>query len=116
MSEPQISPKDPVLRVAVTSSRGTAVDQHFGRAERFLIFEIGPGEAHFLEARPRPEAPREGDFDPVAELLSDCRAVLTEKAGPHPRERLEKRGILCLEVSGGLIPAFAKAREVLGIG
>lgn len=105
-----------LVRVAVTSSRGTAVDQHFGRAERFLIFEIGAGEARFLEARLRPDAPREGDFDPVAELLSDCRAVLTEKAGPHPRERLEKRGILCLEVSGGLIPAFEKAREVLGIG
>lgn len=33
------------MLIAVTSSNGVDIDTHFGKAERFLIYEIGPEDA-----------------------------------------------------------------------
>lgn len=36
------------MLVAVTSTDGTIIDQHFGKAERFLVYEVGTGEAQLV--------------------------------------------------------------------
>ena len=106
-------------RIAITSSQGQAVDLHFGHADQFLIFELGPGDVTYLEVR-RPgctEAMEKNgleDLDRMVDAVGDCRAVLTMKAGPHARERLEARGILCIEHPGGLLDGIGKVRRLLG--
>ena len=37
------------MKIAFTSSTGEMIDQHFGQTESFLIWEVGPDEAHYLE-------------------------------------------------------------------
>jgi nitrogen fixation protein NifB len=90
--------------VAVASSGGGRVNQHFGRAEEFWIYEAAPGWARFVQARnvrrycsgllgcdDDPSA-----LDRLMEMLSDCAAVVVTDIGPHPREALENAGIRCI--------------------
>ncbi len=39
------------MRVAVVSSDGKVINQHFGKAARFLIFEVGDGKTELVESR-----------------------------------------------------------------
>ena len=95
-----------VVLVAVASSGGGRVNQHFGRAEEFWIYEAGPGWARFVQARNvrRFCSGLLGcDDDPSAlgklvSMLSDCAAVIATDIGPRPREALEKVGIRCITV------------------
>jgi nitrogen fixation protein NifB len=98
-------PQDLVL-VAVASTGGGRVNQHFGRAEEFWIYEAAPGWAKFVQVRNvrRFCSGLLGcDDDPSAlgrlvEMLSDCAAVITADTGPRPREALEEAGIRCITV------------------
>lgn len=106
------------VRIAVTSSQGQSVDLHFGHTDQFLIFELAPGVAGYLEVRRLAAQEEAGDqeledLDRMVDLIGDCRAVLTMKAGPHARQRLEARGILCVEHPGGLLDGIAKLRRQL---
>jgi predicted Fe-Mo cluster-binding NifX family protein len=39
------------MKVAVVSSDGKVINQHFGNASRFLIFEVDGGEIQLIEVR-----------------------------------------------------------------
>ena len=92
--------------VAVASTGGGRVNQHFGQAEEFWIYEAAPGWARFVQARNvrRFCSGLLGcDDDPSAlgklvEMLSDCAAVIAADIGPRPREALENVGIRCITV------------------
>lgn len=98
-------PQDVVL-VAVASTGGGRVNQHFGKAEEFWIYEAAPGWARFVQVRNvrRFCSGLLGcDDDPSAlgklvEMLSDCAAVITADTGPRPAEALEQAGIRCITV------------------
>jgi nitrogen fixation protein NifX len=76
------------FKVAVASSDGKFVNQHFGMAQQFLIFEIDDeGDYKFLEIREnKPACSVEGhsDFsmDQSVDLISDCKAVIASQIGP----------------------------------
>jgi len=97
---------DKIVLVAVASTGAGRVNQHFGRAEEFWIYEAAPGWARFVQARnvrrfcsgllgceDDPSA-----LGKLVEMLSDCAAVITADIGPRPREALENIGIRCLTV------------------
>jgi len=96
-----------LVLVAVASKGGGRVNQHFGQAEEFWVYEAAPGWARFVQARnvARFCSGRLGcDEDPSAlgklvEMLSDCAAVITTEIGPRPREALEQAGIRCLTIA-----------------
>jgi nitrogen fixation protein NifB len=96
-----------VVLVAVASKGGGRVNQHFGQAEEFWVYEAAPGWARFVQARNvrRFCSGRIGcDEDPSAlgklvEMLSDCAAVISMEIGPHPREALEREGIRCITIA-----------------
>lgn len=107
------------VRVAVTSSQGRRVDQHFGQAKHFLVFEVESGRSRYLEARPVPEVEAESGetraagLDRAVGAISDCRLLLTLRAGVHARERLERRGVECMEFEGPLLAGLEIARSRL---
>ncbi|HEY0196184.1 MAG TPA: NifB/NifX family molybdenum-iron cluster-binding protein [Methanobacterium sp.] len=83
------------FKVAVASNDGKYVNQHFGKAQKFLIFEIDDGgEYKFLELRETP--PRCGGSDDVKnktlEMISDCEILLTTQIGPGARNKLLAQG------------------------
>ena len=87
------------FRVAVASSDGKFVNQHFGMASQFLIFEVDDQrEYKFLELRENtPACSVEGHSDDSlarsVELISDCKAVLVSHVGPGAVDVLASQGI-----------------------
>lgn len=92
------------MKVAVISSDGKVINQHFGRASRFLIFEVNCGEIRFIEAReimPLCGSADYGNSDEVLSktisLITDCETLLCARIGRRPKEELRKKGIKPIE-------------------
>ncbi len=85
-------------RVAIASSDGKFVNQHFGRAQQFLIVDINDdGSYEFLEIRENtPSCHVEGhdsSIEDTLDLISDCDGVLVSQVGPGAADKLIERGI-----------------------
>ena len=84
--------------VAVASEGGGRVNQHFGHATEFQIYEVGAGSAHFVGHR-RVDLYCQGGWGEDAQLpsiidsINDCHAVLVSKIGACPRDELLAAGI-----------------------
>lgn len=96
------------MHVAIASSQGKTVDQHFGQTELFLIFSVDK-KGIFLEEQRKVTPLSTGDrkhsfdvekFTHIYSTLSDCKRVYCTKIGEKPKEELAKRGIETVEFTG----------------
>lgn len=89
--------------VAVASTDGFEINEHLGRAQRFLIYGPKEGLISLLDARPGP-LPGAGDerWESLADSLPDCKLLLVEHAGQNPEQVLAHRGIRIVRVSGNI--------------
>lgn len=92
-------------KIAVASKYGKLVDQHFGHAQQFTIYE-GDGEIFkFLEKRDVAKYcsgmaecdETEVKRDAILDALQDCHVVLSMRIGYHAKERLQAKGIYSVE-------------------
>jgi nitrogen fixation protein NifB len=88
----------PRLRVAVATKNGREIDEHFGHAEVFQIYEIGPEGAVLTEERRTDEYCQGGFGDDAVlqstvNLIHDCAAVFVMKVGHCPRKDMTDSGI-----------------------
>jgi predicted Fe-Mo cluster-binding NifX family protein len=87
------------FKVAVASSDGKFVNQHFGMTTQFLIFEIDDnGDYKFLELRENIPACDVGGHTEDAmttsvRLISDCKALIASHIGPAAVNILLDHGI-----------------------
>jgi len=89
------------MQIAIVSTDGQTVDDHFGKAERFLIYEADGSAPVFIEARSvRPftsgdkgHAFNRSRFEAVLTALTGCKEVYCTKIGDKPAEELHKAGI-----------------------
>ncbi|MDR1160167.1 MAG: hypothetical protein LBK69_06025 [Syntrophomonadaceae bacterium] len=99
-------------RVAVGSTDGVVIDEHFGRAEFFYIYEVKEHEWYNLvEKRFVQGGPQQ-----VAEMLADVKVVLVKQLGPHAEEELRKRKIIGLKVEGSVekaLKAYARRGKLI---
>jgi len=89
--------------VAVATTDGFEVNEHLGRAQRFLIYGPTEGMIALLDARPGP-IPGAGDerWEKLADSLPDCKLLLVEHAGQNPEQVLARRGVRIVRVSGNI--------------
>jgi nitrogen fixation protein NifX len=88
------------MKIAVASSDGETVDQHFGQASHFLIFQMGKGGLKFLELREKSKKPiydHEYRWKRGLDILKDCRVVFCRRIGDEPRQKLNEIGIDVVE-------------------
>jgi nitrogen fixation protein NifX len=77
------------MRVAFTSSDGTTVDLHFGETSRFHVWEVGPGEARFVETVTALTTGDEEDRTAArASAVAGCAIACTVQIGGPPAARL----------------------------
>lgn len=83
------------LRIAVASGDGVHIDQHFGQADAFLIFDVEEQGAKLAERRELDQhaRPDEDRRDTICRMLADCPMLLVAKIGVAPQEKLSKVGI-----------------------
>ncbi len=89
---------DMVVLVAVATKGGGRVNEHFGHAKEFQIYEAGVGGAKFVGHR-RVDLYCQGGYGEedalptIVRALNDCVAVLVAKIGGCPRASLKEAGI-----------------------
>ncbi|MBW2473935.1 MAG: dinitrogenase iron-molybdenum cofactor biosynthesis protein [Deltaproteobacteria bacterium] len=109
------------MLIAVASKTGTEVDQHFGHADKFLIFKYRKGDpVQVDEVKVNKyctfdlEHPfRHAQFDGIAEALKDCKVVVTAMIGDLPRRELEKLGFKVISMDGPIEPALKVAHDAV---
>lgn len=71
------------MKIAFTSSTGEMIDQHFGQTDNFLIWEVGPNEAHYLETLSVGAHGSDEDdrISARTKILSECAIVYTMQIG-----------------------------------
>lgn len=92
------------MLIAIASTDGETVNEHFGRAARFLIYDVTQGSQSLITVRDvepwstgdKSHAFDQERFDKVMEAIKDCRMVYCSKIGERPREELEKHGITAI--------------------
>lgn len=104
-------------RVAVASSDGKVVNQHFGRSRQFLIFDVtDKGEINFIEVRENKPPCGAGEHNENAmentvNLLSDCSKVLVSQIGLGAEQALNVKGIRAYTVSDYIDNALKKLTD-----
>lgn len=95
----EASPASPLtLRVAIASRGQGKVNEHFGHADEFKIYEVSAAGARFIGHR-RVDLFCQGGWGEEEQLpsiinaINDCHAVLVAKIGACPRQELLDAGI-----------------------
>ncbi|MHB8123439.1 MAG: NifB/NifX family molybdenum-iron cluster-binding protein [Desulfuromonadaceae bacterium] len=109
------------MLIAVASKDGKEINQHFGHAERFLIFDVEDGAAKLVDERVverycsfDPEHPLRGHLlRSIAEALAGCRAVVTAQMGEHPKGELERLGVEPIVISGPIKSTLVELARIL---
>ncbi|MBZ4645945.1 MAG: multifunctional nitrogenase iron molybdenum cofactor biosinthesis protein NifN/nitrogenase [Clostridia bacterium] len=104
-------------RFAVASKSGMLIDQHFGHAEEFYIYEYRNGEITFIEKRSVNKYCtgtedcdiHEDKIQKIIRTIKDCNGVLALRAGYEPIKKLKQRGIKVIqmyeEINKGIVRA-----------
>ncbi len=124
-------------KIAVASSDGIQIDETFGAAKRFIIYEVADGTCRRLEERTFRKEETDnngvsiaagckkeggcgggtgggcgaGEASEKVELISDCRCVVCKKIGFHIQKQLERRAISAFDVSVSVEEALEKISQ-----
>ncbi|MBT1071889.1 NifB/NifX family molybdenum-iron cluster-binding protein [Pelotalea chapellei] len=109
------------MLIAVASKDGKEINQHFGHAERFLIYEVENGEVRLVDEKKvdrycsyDPEHPLRGHLlRDIGTALAGCRAVVTAQMGEHPRSELEQLGIEPFTLCGPIHFTLVEVAKIL---
>ena len=90
------------ILVAVATKGSGLVNQHFGHAKEFQIYEVDGKTVEFIAHR-RVDHYCQGGYgenatlDNIIKTLSDCKGVLVAKIGELPKKQLHQAGIKTVE-------------------
>ncbi|WP_340025487.1 nitrogenase cofactor biosynthesis protein NifB [Paenibacillus sp. FSL K6-1096] len=108
----------PRTRVAVATRGGDKVNQHFGHATEFLVYDTDGTEVKLLGVRKiqaycHGKADCNGDkadtLQEIISILSDCRILLCSGIGDAPKTSLNQAGVLPLVRKGGIREAILES-------
>jgi nitrogen fixation protein NifX len=108
------------MKVAFASTDKVHIDEHFGKAEEFYIWEIGPDEAQFtgvVQIKADADAPGHSDdkIEARGAALADCALVYVGEIGGPAAARLVAKKIHPLKSKERepITMAVEKLQEVL---
>ena len=109
------------MLIAIASKSGTEVDQHFGHAEKFRIYNYRQGNPRQVSEvavekycsldpdhlfRPMPLAA-------IASALQGCRVVVSAMIGERPKRELEELGFTVISTEGPIEAALKLAHDAV---
>ncbi len=111
---------------AVSSKSGVLVDQHFGHATDFYIYEYSNKSIRFREKRSVSKycdgsescdgmgnGNKEGKMDAILEAVKDCNGVVAMRIGEAPKQKLKEQSIETFTTYDRIEDAVKKAAEQL---
>lgn len=106
-----------MLRIAVATTDGTAVDEHFGRSSRFDVYDLDADRADLVEIRALQPAGEHDDRAPSRlEAVRDCAIVHVTAIGPSAAAQVTNAGVMPLRTPEGtaVSDVVARLQQVLG--
>lgn len=113
------------MKVAFATTDGITVDEHFGRAGKFAVYDVTHGSHQFLELRKFADGMDQAVVDtrntgPLHEKavqnkvdkLADCKLIYITEIGGPSAARLVQKGIMPMKVKEPL--SIIRALEQLG--
>ena len=108
-------------KVAVATLNGDAVDQHFGQAKKFLVFQVEGAnitELDPIEIEQLPNVALSGDahkgkLGMLAERLRGCDVVVAMSFGTPAKEYLKEEGIRSFTAKGPVRSAILEASNAI---
>lgn len=109
------------MLIAVASRDGREINQHFGHAERFLIYDVEGEEVRLVDEK-KVERYCSYDLDhplrrhilnAIAGALAGCRAVVCAQIGQAPQMEMERLGINAYVAEGPIKPTLVEIAKVL---
>lgn len=90
------------IKAAVASTDGKVINQHFGKADSFLIFELRDGDFQYIEKRKVVPCCHLGEhednaFENTAKMLIDCSVIIVSRIGQGAADFMESRGFAVYE-------------------
>ncbi len=86
------------ILIAVATKGGGRINEHFGHAKEFQIYEVGTAGSKFVGHRRVDNYCQDGQgeedtLETVVRAINDCQAVFVARIGGCPREGLKSAGI-----------------------
>jgi nitrogen fixation protein NifX len=105
------------MKIAFTTKTGELIDLHFGQAQSFHVWEVGPDDAHFLETVEvaGQSLDEEDRIEARTGLIADCAIVYTMQIGGPAAAKLIARRIhpMKTNVEVGVKESIERIQEVL---
>ena len=114
------------LLFAVSSKSGVLVDQHFGHASDFYIYEYKNKSIRFKERRSLTKycqgsegchgmggSNKEGKMEPILDTVKHCNGVLAMRIGESPKQKLKEKSIETFTTYDRIEEAVKQAAEKL---
>ena len=109
------------MLIAVASKDGRDINQHFGHAERFLIYEVEETEARLVDEK---KVERYCTYDAdhpmrahvlkaIADALAGCRAVVCAQIGQAPQMEMERFGLDTFVADGPIKATLTELAKIL---
>lgn len=109
------------MLIAVASKDGKDINQHFGHAERFLIYDVDGSEARLVDEK---KVERYCSYDAdhplrshilkaIADALAGCRAVVCAQIGQAPQQEMEMLGLDTFVAEGAIKPTLVEIARLL---
>lgn len=106
--------EDKLYKVAVASTDGIVINQHFGRADTFYIYEVAEtGNYRFLETRIVTPICNGGNHNKEKlcsniRKFKDCKYILVSRIGMGAANVMEQSGIVPMELPGMIEESIGK--------
>ncbi len=116
------------MKIAFATTNGNTVDEHFGRAGMFAIYEITEAGHRFVEMRKFADgidrsvvetkdtgALHDDAVQRKVDRLADCRLIYITEIGGPSAARLVRKGIMPMKVKGpaSIEKALAQLEETM---
>jgi predicted Fe-Mo cluster-binding NifX family protein len=109
------------MLIAVASKDGREINQHFGHAERFLIYEVAETEAKLVDEKKvqryctydQDHPLRSHVLKDIASALTGCRAVVCAQIGQAPQLEMERLGLETFVADGPIKPTLVELIKML---
>ena len=109
------------MLIAVTTKDGQMINQHFGHAVRFLIYDVDGTAVKLVDEKKVEKYCTYDEAHPlrghvlrgIAEALQGCRAIVCAQIGPAPQEEMERLGFDVYALEGEITPALTELAKIL---
>lgn len=109
------------MLIAVASKDGREINQHFGHAERFLIYDVTDAEIRLVDEKKvdryctyDPEHPLRGHLlRAISDALQGCRAVVCAQIGECPQQEMARLGVEAFALHGPIKTTLTELAKAL---